>query len=138
MVDLSSLALDAMTKWLDAMAADPAPLSIDKVVKAKPAEATDAYWTKDGKKVEEKASWDGEGGFNATYPVHLEPRLVAGQPPANDIMKCQLKPVTASDYQVKFTPAQLKRLKKIFPDGVCDYQKPGVGQVPLAGAYQKY
>ncbi|MBI1359677.1 MAG: hypothetical protein GC155_05265 [Alphaproteobacteria bacterium] len=138
MVDLSALALDAMTKWLDAMAADSAPLSTDKVVRHKPAEATDAYWTKDGKKVEEKASWDGEGGFNQTYPVHSEPRLVAGQPPANDIMKCQLKPVSASDYRVKFTSAQMARLKKIFPDGVCDYQKPGIGQVPLAGAYQKY
>jgi hypothetical protein len=138
MVDLGALALDAMTKWLDAMAADPAPLSADKVVRHKPAEAVDAYWTADGRKVAEKASWDGKDGFNTTYPVHLEPRLVAGEPPANDIMKCALKPVDMKDYKVKFSAAQQKRLKKIFPSGVCDFSKPGVGMVGLAGTYQRY
>ena len=37
-------------EWLDAITADPAPLSHAKAVKYKPAEATDAYW-KDGKKI---------------------------------------------------------------------------------------
>lgn len=137
-VDLGTLALDAMTKWLDAMAADPAPLSADKVVRHKPAEAVDAYWTADGKKVAEKASWDGAGGFNTTYPVHSEPRLVAGEPAVNDIMKCALKPVDVKDYKVKFSAAQQKRLKKIFPAGVCDFSKPGVGMVGLAGTYLRY
>src|SRR4029077_5211609 len=40
-VALATHALDAMTKWLDDMAADPAPLTADKVVKHKPAEAAD-------------------------------------------------------------------------------------------------
>jgi hypothetical protein len=137
-VDLAALSLDAMTKWLDGMAADPAPLSADKVVKHKPAEAVDAYWTADGKKVAEKASWDGEGGFNAVYPLHLEPRLVAGQPPTDDITKCALKPVDMKDYKVKFSAAQQKRLKKIFAEGVCDFSKPGVGMVGFAGTYQRY
>jgi hypothetical protein len=26
-------------------------------------------------------------------------------------------------------------LKAAFPNGVCDYSKPGVGQVPLAGTW---
>ncbi|MEP7211304.1 MAG: DUF6351 family protein [Alphaproteobacteria bacterium] len=138
MVDLGALALDAMTKWLDGMAADPAPLSADKVVKHKPAEAVDAYWTADGKKVAEKASWDGKDGFNAAFPIHLEPRLVAGEPPANDIMKCALRPVDIKDYKVKFSAAQQKRLKKIFADGICDFSKPGVGMVGFAGTYQRY
>lgn len=138
MVDLGTLALDAMTKWLDAMAADPAPLSADKIVKHKPAEAVDAYWGADGKKMAEKASWDGKGGFNAAFPLHLEPRLVAGEPPTNDIMKCALKPVDAKDYKVKFSAGQQKRLKKVFPDGVCDFSKPGVGQVAFGGSYQRY
>ncbi len=43
-VDLDVLALDAMTRWLDALTADPAPLSHDKVLRTRPAEATDAYW----------------------------------------------------------------------------------------------
>jgi hypothetical protein len=137
-VDLSALSLDAMTKWLDALAADPAPLSIDKVVKTKPAEAVDAYWTEEGKKVAETASWDSSTGYNKAYPLHLEPRIVAGAPVANDIMKCQLKPVDMNDYKVSFSSAQKARLKKIFPTGVCDWTKPGVSWSLIKGAYRKY
>jgi hypothetical protein len=46
-------------------------------------------------------------------------------------MKCQLKPVDARDYQASMAPAELARLKTIFPSGVCDWSKPGVNQVPV-------
>jgi hypothetical protein len=136
--NLAPLVLDAMTKWLDNLAADPAPLSTDKVVRNKPAEAVDAYWDAAGVKHAEVASWDNTTAFNKVYPVHLEPRLAAGAPPANDVIKCQLKPVNFADYKVKFTPEQQARMKAIFATGVCDYSKPGVGQVALRGTYQKY
>jgi len=136
--NLAPLVLDAMTKWLDAIVADPAPLSTDKVVRHKPAEAVDAYWDATGRKIAEVASWDNATAFNKVYPVHLEPRLAAGAPPANDIIKCQLKPIRMSDYKVTFTAAQQAKLRTIFPRGVCDYSKPGVGQVALRGAYQRY
>jgi hypothetical protein len=113
-------------------------LSIDKVVKTKPAEAVDAYWTEEGKKVAETASWDSSTGYNKAYPLHLEPRIVAGAPVANDIMKCQLKPVDMNDYKVSFSSAQKARLKKIFPTGVCDWTKPGVSWSLIKGAYRKY
>jgi hypothetical protein len=29
-------------------------------------------------------------------------------------------------------------MARIFPDGVCDFTKPGVEQVPLRGTYQRY
>jgi hypothetical protein len=131
-------ALDAMTKWLDAMAADPAPLSHAKVVRHKPAEARDAYFDAAGAKHMETATWDGPGGYNAMYPNHSEPRIQAGAPIANDVLKCRLKPVNTADYKAKFSAAQLARLKAIFPTGVCDFNKPGVGQVALKGTYQKY
>ena len=47
---MSAQSLDAMTKWLDKMAADPAPLSHAKVVRDKPTEAADAYFSPDGVK----------------------------------------------------------------------------------------
>jgi hypothetical protein len=137
-VDLTSISLDTMNKWLDNLAADPAKLSTDKVVKNKPAEAADAYWDASGKKNVETATFDGSGGFNTTYPVHSEPRLVAGAPLANDVLKCQLKPISYSDYKTTFSAAQKARLSAIFPSGVCDFSKPGVEQVPLKGTYQKY
>lgn len=137
-VDLAALALDTMNRWLDNLAADPAPLSTDKVVRHKPGEAVDAYWDAAGKKIAEKATFNGTGGFNTIYPVHGEPRLVAGAPLTNDVLKCQLKPIRYSDYQVKFTGAQKTRMTALFPGGVCDFSKPGVGQVPLKGTYQRY
>jgi hypothetical protein len=127
-----------MNQWLDAIAADPAPLSPDKVVKHKPADAVDTCWDREGKKIVEPASFDGKSACNALYPSHSEPRLVAGAPMTNDIMKCQLKPVSFSDYTVTFTDEQKARMKKAFPTGICDFSKPGVAQVPIKGTYQKY
>lgn len=137
-VDLAALSLDTMNKWLDAMTADPAPLSTNKVVRHKPADAVDACWDAAGNKIAEKATFDGKGKCNQLYPVHSEPRLVAGAPLTNDIAKCQLKPVNLADYKVTFTDAQKARLKAVFPTGVCDFSKPGVGQAPIKGTYQRY
>ncbi|MFL5295759.1 MAG: DUF6351 family protein [Phenylobacterium sp.] len=135
---MSTQSLDAMTKWLDAMAADPAPLSHAKVVRNKPPEAKDAYFDAQGVKHVETATWDGPGGYNTLYPNHSEPRIEAGAPIANDVLKCALKPVNAADYKVRFSAGQLARMKAIFPTGVCDFARPGVGQVALKGTYQRY
>jgi hypothetical protein len=56
--------------------------------------------------------------------------MVAGGPLTEDVVKCQLKPVDPADYSVKLTEAEWSRLKDIFPTGVCDWTKPGVGQQP--------
>jgi hypothetical protein len=130
--------LDTMNSWLDAMTADPAPLSIDKVVKHKPAEAVDTCWDPSGAKFVEPASFSAQNKCNALYPVHSEPRLVAGAPLTNDVMKCQLKPINFAEYKVAFTDVQKARMKTVFPTGVCDFSKPGVAQVPIKGTYQKY
>jgi hypothetical protein len=139
----AALALDAMTTWLDAITADPAPLNHGKVVKHKPADAADAYFTEDGVKHVAKASWNGEatdsnGAYNTAYPVHGEPRQMAGAPMTNDVLKCQLKPIKAADYKASFSADQMAKMKAIFPGGVCDYAKKGVNQVALKGTYQKY
>jgi hypothetical protein len=136
--NLAALSLDIMSRWLDAMAADPAPLSTSKVVRHKPQEAVDACWTSEGEKIVEPATFDGHGKCNTLYPVHGEPRLVAGAPLTNDVVKCQLEPIDYSDYKMRFTDEQKQRLAAIFPSGVCDYSKPGVGQVALQGTYQRY
>jgi hypothetical protein len=56
------------------------------------------------------------------------PREVAGSDRFNDILKCQLKPLTRDADGVTFSDDQFSRLQKVFPDGVCDWSKPGVGQ----------
>jgi hypothetical protein len=127
-----------MNNWLDNIAADPAPLSTDKVVRHKPADATDACWDVAGKRTLERMTFDGKGTCNTLYPVHSEPRLVAGAPLTNDVMKCQLKPINYADYRVSFTDSQKVRMTAIFPQGVCNFSKPGVEQMPLKGTYRRY
>ena len=137
-LDLASLSLYTMNKWLDNMSADPAPLPADKVLRNKPDGAVDACWDDAGKRFAEAAAFGGSGTCNRLYPVHSEPRLVAGAPLANDVLKCGLKPVDYAEYYVTFTDAQKARMAAIFPAGVCDFSKPGVNQAPLKGTYQRY
>src|SRR6185369_4177542 len=64
---------------------------------------------------------------NEKYPSSAFTRYVAGGPIDANVLKCQLKPIDAKDYP-SFTPAELQRLKAVFPGGACDFSKPGVNQ----------
>jgi len=73
---------------------------------------------------------------DARLVSHASPRQVAGGPVAEDILKCQLKPLDFADPTfggATFTADQQARLRAAFPGGVCDYSKPGVNQVPFLG-----
>jgi hypothetical protein len=66
---------------------------------------------------------------NGTWQYYAAPRIAAGGPLSQDVMKCQLKPLTRSDYgPIAFTDAQWSQLQATFATGVCDYSKPGVSQ----------
>lgn len=135
-----SRALEQMDQWLTALAADTSTASaIEKLRRAKPADLVDACWTKDEtpQKIVEKQQYQA-GKCNEIYPAYSYPRGVAGAPLSNDIIKCQLKPVAAADYKVTFSAEEMARLKAIFPQGVCDWSKPGVEQQPLAGTWQTF
>jgi hypothetical protein len=69
------------------------------------------------------------------FPFAGDARLAAGAPASDDVYKCQLKPVDPGDYKAAPTADRLAQLQKVFPDGVCDYRKPGVEQVSLAGTW---
>ena len=61
--------------------------------------------------------------------THSSPRQVAGGSLQENILKCQLKPLDPADYAPAVLDAsQLARLNAVFPGGVCDWTKPGVGQ----------
>jgi hypothetical protein len=135
---LAALSLDTMNTWLDNLAADPAPLTIDKVVADKPASAVDACFDAAGKEIVEPATLTGPSQCNALYPIHSQPRILAGMPLTNDIKECQLKPIDPADYAVTFTPAQMASLQAVFPDGVCDYALPGEWQTGMVGTYLRF
>ena len=46
--------------------------------------------------------------------------------------------IDLADYHVRFTADQLARLGQIFPDGVCDYSRPGVDQHDLLSTWITY
>jgi hypothetical protein len=127
-----------MSTWLDAMAADPAPLSADKVARLKPAPATDACWDLAGTRIADVPSLTG-GVCNALYAKGVTPRIAAGAPVTDDVLKCQTRAIAEVDYlPVVFSTDERARLAAIFPSGVCDYNQPGVSQRPLGGTWIRY
>jgi len=129
----SHLTLDAflaMDKWLTTLRADTSGAAIEqRVVTARPAEGFDfCYLTIDKQftiKVADKALCDLDPGLQG----HSSPRQVSGGPLTENILKCQLKPFDPADFPGLDDP-QLARLQTAFPDGVCDWTKPGIGQQP--------
>ena len=118
----------AMDKWLTTMRADTSGAAIEaRIVADKPAEGFDfCYLSGDttfSTKIQDQAMCDAD----PRLAPHSSPRQVAGGPVAENIMKCQLKPFAAADYP-GLTDDQMARLAAVFPDGVCDWSKPGVGQ----------
>jgi uncharacterized tannase-like protein DUF6351 len=136
--NLGVLSLELMNRWLDAIAADPSPASLDKVARNKPADAVDACFDAQGNKIVEPQVFTGATRCNTLYPNHSQPRLEAGMPLTNDIKKCRLKPIDPNDYAVTFTADEMARLRAVFPDGVCDFTRRGVGQRPLAGTFLRF
>jgi len=128
-----------MDQWLDNIAKDQSPHGpIEKIAAAKPDGIADACWSEDGEKIVEKRTYGGNGRCNQLFPPHGDPRIAAGEPLTEDILKCALKPVNAKDYVHPLTEDQWARLKAIFPRGVCDYTRPGIGQGPVQGTWRKY
>jgi hypothetical protein len=78
------------------------------------------------------------GRCNELFPVFGDPRTAAGAPLANDILKCRRKVPVPGDYGVAFTDAQWTKLRAVFPTGVCDWSRRGVGQVPMVGTWIDY
>ena len=105
-----------------------------QVVAAKPAAAVDfCFLTGDtnfATPVTDQATCDAD----ARLKFFASPRQVAGGPLAENILKCQLKPLALTDYTgITFTAGQQARLNAVFPGGVCDWTKPGVGQQDPVG-----
>ena len=101
----------------------------EEVIAAKPTSAFDlCYLTGDttfSDPVRDFAVCDAD----PRLPRHASPRQVAGGPLAENILKCQTKTFHLADYPgVTFSAAQLARLRAAFPEGVCDWSNPGVGQ----------
>jgi hypothetical protein len=130
--------IQQMDRWLDNLASDPAQPSHAKVVRHKPAGLVDACFTEAGEKIAEPATSEGRGRCNQLYPAYGNPRQAAGGTVASDILKCQLKPIDPKDYVRPVNAEQSRRLTAIFPQGVCDYTRPGVEQQGVQATWLSY
>lgn len=80
-------------------------------------------------------TWNGRenGRCMARYPIYGTSRSQAGEGLRGDLFKCQLIPVEEALARGDYAPVEmlphLDRLKQIFPDGVCDYTRPGVEEL---------
>ena len=134
---MSLEALAQLDKWLTAVTSDKSDTPLAKKVAAhKPADLVDAcYPTVAGPLVGAIEKVTDMERCKKLFPFAGDARLAAGAPASDDVYKCALKPVGAADYKTAPTPEQFAKLKQIFPDGVCDYSKPGVEQARLAGTW---
>ena len=134
--NLARMALLAHNEWLESILADTSSDAYAvKVIRNKPASLKDACWDAAGVKHEESFTLDPSSVCNTLFPVYRTVRIAAGGPIGGEILKCSLKSIDSKSYAVTFTAAEERRLKAIFPKGVCEYSKPGVKQVPLAGTW---
>ncbi|TWB87258.1 hypothetical protein FBZ93_12239 [Bradyrhizobium macuxiense] len=128
-----------MDRWLDNVSADASSRTEhEKVVANKPSDLVDGCWTLEGERISEPASYGGHRKCNDIYPSHADPRIAAGGPVSDDVLKCQLKPIDSAEYLQPLTADQLARLKVVFPSGVCDWGRPGVGQEITKSTWRFY
>ncbi|NLD68640.1 MAG: hypothetical protein GX644_07460 [Limnobacter sp.] len=137
---VATQAWDKFIEWMNAYTADTSQGSqLEKVVRAKQAVgATDGCFTQSPTPQfiaePQTLSSAPDSQCNTLWPSWTTPRIEAGGPVAANNLKCELKPIDAADYApVVFDAMEQQRLNAIFPDGVCDWSKPGVeytGVVP--------
>jgi len=133
--EISHQALDAIALWMEKLAGR----DDGDVAAAAPEVADDACFSADGSVIATGSGvWDGiiddrpEGECTREFPLHSTSRLEAGGPFTDDVFKCHTMSVEsaiAEGLYGEWTPseAQFEHLEAIFPDGVCDYGLPGVG-----------
>jgi hypothetical protein len=128
-----------LDQWITAIKSDTREVpQIEKVVQNKPAELKEGCNTRGDATptfIPETLTRDPGSACEQIYSSHSFPREVAGADVASDIIKCQLKPLSMSDYAVAFSAEQWARLNAIFPSGVCDWSLPGVEQQGLIGTW---
>jgi hypothetical protein len=128
----SFLTMDAWLSQLNVSTPKPTLNSVRTqadVIAAKPATAFDLCYLTDDPTfsipVTDMATCDAD----MRLAFHSSPRQVADGSLQENVLKCQLKPLVPADFAPAVLDAQqLARLKAVFPGGVCDWSKPGVGQ----------
>jgi hypothetical protein len=136
--DQTPQALRVIDEWMANIRAHPKR----GVAGNKPAAAVDSCFATNGSLIAARDDvWagildeDSPGACTRLFPLHATSRIVAGGPIEGGIFKCFLQPVDRAVARGLYAPRmptrqQVARLRQIFPDGVCDYQKGDAGLPP--------
>lgn len=130
--------------WITATPHNPVPQALDTLVLwlregKRPQTAQDSCFAADGTLLAAGEDvWDGSWNHKAAgacmqqYPIYGTPRSVAGEDLRGDLFKCSLISVDEALARGLYAPVDMQphqaRLQRIFPEGVCDYSVPGLGQ----------
>ncbi|MBA3281885.1 MAG: hypothetical protein H0U29_06600, partial [Acidimicrobiia bacterium] len=128
--EASPEAVAVLDEWLTAMLDDPEGGNpSDALLRARPDEAVDNCLPAGrDTPISGPDLYEEKGPCRDDYPINGDPRIAAGAPRADDVIKCQRKPVDPSDYEDEITEAEFDELNRVFPEGVCDWAAAGVGQ----------
>lgn len=130
-----SEAFELLDRWLTNIKKYP----VRSVADNRPADAQDRCFDSDGKVIAEGSTvWDGawnrksDGRCTQRYPFYHESRMVAGAPVTGMIFKCYLQTIEDALEQGVYGRVDMrpysKDLKRIFPDGVCNYARGDIGR----------
>jgi hypothetical protein len=128
-VQFNTQALIAMDRWLAAVDNDHRDVPrAHKLIEDRPSSLHDQCTTGLGTEIASPSV------CKLANPSFTTPRIVAGEPLATNVVKCQLVPLSRASYSpISFTDAQWAQLRNTFPDGVCDFSRPGVDEQPTVG-----
>lgn len=134
---LARKAFVTMDAWLALVEADSSARSrAEKIIANRPGGLSDLCYPTAGATDAEIQPEDNLGLDTPACPVTHQnsPRQVAGGPLTEDLFKCQLRPIDFADpVYAGLSTAQRARLQAVFPSGVCDWTKPGIGQQTSPG-----
>jgi len=114
-------AFTVMDQWLARLSRDrrPVPRHV-KVAAARPSVAVDSCFVA-GQQITDLSL------CSAAFPYYGDARTAAGAPLRRDVLACALKPATRLP---GFTDDHWRRWRAVYPDGVCEWERPGRGQQP--------
>ena len=134
--DQTPMAFAVIDEWLGNIAANPA----GGVAGNKPGAAVDSCFdTSGGLIASGEDVWAGvlddgpAGACTDRFPIYSSSRRQAGGPYEGGVWKCQLQPVNRAIRAGVYgdwapTADERARLEQVFPDGVCDWDKPDAGR----------
>ena len=135
MAAVTNRSITTMDTWLSSLLGSAPKASMNaartqaQVVAGKPAAAADLCYLSADVNFTTPISDPAVCNADAKLAYFSSPHQAAGGPLAENILKCQLKPIDFAAYTgVTLSAAQQARLSAVFSSGVCDWAKPGVGQ----------